>query len=159
MSENIGREEYVRLIATGYLSLGLPVPEEFWDEWDVILEAHLAEEEQRNKDILEGVPDVGPLEVWAICDEGEILLEATGPASRGEVVMQAKNVQVAGMVNHVELCKSRSALRELLGHYGKGEMVVAMSLHSSNIWLVKGDTLTVSLKAEDVAAVLKALDS
>jgi hypothetical protein len=155
--EYLNREEYVRIIATGYLALGKPVPEELWDEWEAILEAYLAAEEQRDKDLLRNIPDVGPLEVWAVCDGGDILLSAKGPASNGEIVMEATNVTVGGRVNHIELCKRHAFNMLGFGAGKKGELVCEMPIQM-NALLVAGDTLTVTLNGADVANVLKLLN-
>jgi hypothetical protein len=157
MTEPLDREEYVRIIATGYLALGKPVPEELWDEWEAILEAYLAAEEQRDKDVLRNIPDVGPLEVWAVCDCGDILLEAKGPASDGKIVMEATNVLLSGSVKHIELRKRHPYSMLGFGAGKKGELVCEMQIQM-NAPLVSGDTLTVTLNGADVANALKMMN-
>ena len=138
MSEFIGREEYVRLICNGYLILGKPIPEEFWDEWDVI-QAKTARDKKAEERLLEIPPE--PMEVWAIMENGlEFRLSQDKPATT--TVTLTAIVPVTGMFRYFQL---RRATGVVLAQFD-GNMTTKA--------LLSGDSLHLSLDAAQVLRLL-----
>jgi hypothetical protein len=85
----IGREEYVRLLCNGYLIIGKPIPEEFWDEWEVI-QAKDGEMTQAEADRRVVELPTDPLEVWVVLKDGnEFQVLPDGPANGGSIKLSA----------------------------------------------------------------------
>jgi hypothetical protein len=134
----IGREEYVRLICNGYLIMGKPIPEQFWDEWDAIC-AKQAEERSAEQRLLEIPPD--PLEVWAFMEDGgKFMLTPTGPATN--TVILGANVPYTGVLRYFRLQRP------------DGTLLAQFDGDMNTRALLAGDSLLLQLDAEQMLKFL-----
>jgi len=133
----LSREEYVTIICQGYLVLGRPIPAEFWDEWDAI-SARKASADR----LLEIPPQ--PMQVWAMMRGGsEFPLTATGPASKGSIVLDAK-APLTGIFLNFQLRRA------------DGTLLAEFDGDIAGCALVAGDVLSLTLDAEAMVKMLEA---
>jgi hypothetical protein len=136
-AHGIGRENYVRIICNGYLILGKPIPEEFWDEWEAIQ----AKERIKSADelLLEIPPD--PMEVWVVLKDGnEFQVLPDGPANGGSIKLSA-TTPYTGEVDHGRLQRP------------DGTLLAKFDVFCNA--MVAGDTLTVMLDSSQMLNLLQ----
>jgi hypothetical protein len=137
--EGLSREEYVTIICRGYLVIGKPIPEEFWDEWEAICAKEAAPKTPEER-LLEIPPE--PLEVWAVMvGGGTFRLLATKPASNGFITLEAR-CPMTGMVDHCALMRP------------DGTVLAQIPFSNPVSALVAGDSLHVTLDAEQMVKYL-----
>lgn len=124
----MSREEYIRLLARGYVRSKLPIPQWVKDEFDL-----LPVEEQSRVEL----PDLGPVEVWVVSDQGEFRLVADGPASGGEIVMSVVSPYPC-VVRH---CVVRKPSGEELS-------VIPLTVPDTNVFT--NDKLTVRMRFDGI---------
>jgi hypothetical protein len=137
ISNPLGRENYVRLVCEGYLALGKPIPEEFWDEYEAI---YAKEREAKTPEdrLLEITPE--PMEVWAVMrGGGTFRLAATKPAQNGILTLEA----VSPMTGMVDYCRLQKPDGTELAH-------IIVNCNA----LVAGDSLHVTLDASTMLSYL-----
>jgi hypothetical protein len=140
MNDGIGREEYVRLLCRGYLIIGKPIPEEFWDEWEEILakDAALVPPSAGEK-LLELAPD--PLEVWAVLKDGsQFELTRSKPSIGNHVTLEGTS-PYTGIVDHCVLQRP------------DGTLLAKFNISNVNT-VVAGDSLHVTLDATQMLKML-----
>lgn len=132
----------MRLVCEGYIALGRPIPEEFWDEWDAICEKDraAAEAQTAEEKLLEIPPE--PMEVWCITDRGDFKMEPDGPAVNGQIKLHYTSMPWACTVKHYELRKD-------------GVLLAEFQAQMSNTALVAGDSLTLTMDAPLMLSLLK----
>lgn len=137
----LGRENYVRLLCNGYLILGKPIPQEFWDEWEEILAkdaAAVGDGPSAEDQLLKFAPE--PLEVWAVMEGGaKFKLDAPNPSKDGYITLETIS-PITGIVDHCILQRMDGTL---LAHF-----------NINTVTLLAGDHLHVTL---DAAQMLKLL--
>lgn len=135
----IGREEYVRLLCNGYLIIGKPIPEEFWDEWEEIqAKDGVLTQAEADRKLIELPTD--PLEVWVVLKDGnEFQVLPTGPAKGGEITLSA-TTPFTGTVDH--------------GRLQRPDGTLLVTFHIFCNAMTAGDTVSVML---DSAQMLKFL--
>lgn len=140
MTDGIGREQYVRLLCNGYLVIGKPIPEEFWDELEEILAKDAAAAPPTPAERLLELP-AEPLEVWAVLMNGLRFQVTRSKPSTGDFVTLEGTSPYTGVVDHCVLQRP------------DGTLLARFNISNVSA-IVAGDSLSVTLDAAQMLSLL-----